>query len=95
MKLTGETRSTRRETCLSATLSTTNPTRTDPRSNPDLRGGRPVANRLSHGTAIFDLQIIFRTEFGPVLIMQRLLGSWVRIPPRAWMFVSYSVCVVR
>jgi hypothetical protein len=37
MKLTGENRST----CPSATLSTTNPTWTDPGSNPDLRGGRP------------------------------------------------------
>jgi hypothetical protein len=31
--------------------STTNPTWTDPGSNPGLRGGRPAANRLSHGTA--------------------------------------------
>jgi hypothetical protein len=51
MKLTGESRSTRRKTCLSATLSITNPTWTDLGSNPDLRGGRPAANRLSHGTA--------------------------------------------
>jgi hypothetical protein len=26
---------------------------------------------------------------------ERLLGSRVRIPPGAWMFVLYSVCVVR
>jgi hypothetical protein len=32
-------------------LSTTNATWTDPGSNPGLRGGRPAANRLSHGTA--------------------------------------------
>jgi hypothetical protein len=51
MKLTGENRRTRGETCPSATLSTTNPTSTDLGSNPDLRGGRPAANRLSHGTA--------------------------------------------
>jgi hypothetical protein len=38
MKLTGETRSTRRKTCPSATFSTTNPTWTDPGSNPGLRG---------------------------------------------------------
>jgi hypothetical protein len=31
-------------------LSTINPTWTDPGSNPGLRGGRPAANRLSHGT---------------------------------------------
>jgi hypothetical protein len=47
MKLTGENRSTRGKTCLSAT----NPIWTDPGLNPELRGGRPVANRLSHGTA--------------------------------------------
>ena len=35
---------TRRKTCPSATLSTTNPTWTDPGSNPCLRGGRPVNN---------------------------------------------------
>jgi hypothetical protein len=51
MKLTGENRSTRGKTCPSATLSTTNPTWTDPGSNPSLPGGRPAANRLSHGTA--------------------------------------------
>jgi hypothetical protein len=52
MKLTGENRRTRGKTCPSDTLSTTNPTWTDPRSKPDLRGGRPAANRLSHGTAV-------------------------------------------
>jgi hypothetical protein len=51
MKLTGENRSTRGKTCPCATLSTTNPTWTDPGSNPGFRGGRPAANRLSHGTA--------------------------------------------
>jgi hypothetical protein len=39
------------KTCPSATLSTTNPTWTDTGSNPGLRGERPAANRLSHGTA--------------------------------------------
>jgi hypothetical protein len=54
MKLTGENRSirTRRKTCPSVTLSTTNPTWTDPGSNPGLRGERPATNRISHGTAI-------------------------------------------
>ena len=51
MKLTGENRSTREETCLSATLSTTIPTWTEPGSNPGLRDERPATNRLSHGTA--------------------------------------------
>jgi hypothetical protein len=39
-------------TCPNATLSTTNPTWTDPGSNPDLRGERQATDRLSHGTAI-------------------------------------------
>jgi hypothetical protein len=43
---------TQRKTCPSATLSTTNLTWTDPGSNPDLGGERPVINHLSHGTAI-------------------------------------------
>jgi hypothetical protein len=52
MKSTGENRSTRGKTSPSATLSTTNPTSTDPGSKPGLRGGRPATNRLSHGTAL-------------------------------------------
>jgi hypothetical protein len=47
MKLTGESRSTRGKKCSSAMLSATNPTWTDPGSNPGLRGERPVTN---HGT---------------------------------------------
>jgi hypothetical protein len=54
MKLTGENRSTRRETCLSATLSTINPTWTNLGSNPGLRGERPATNRLSHGKALIN-----------------------------------------
>jgi hypothetical protein len=50
MKLAGENRNTGRKTCSCATLSNTNPTWTDPGSNPGLRGGRPATNRLSHGT---------------------------------------------
>jgi hypothetical protein len=42
MKLTRENRSTRGKTCTGATLSTTNPTWTDPGSNPGLRGRRPA-----------------------------------------------------
>jgi hypothetical protein len=47
MILTGETRKTRRKTCPSATLSTTNPTWTEPGENPGLRCGWPATNRLS------------------------------------------------
>ena len=40
-----------RETCPSVTLSDTNLTWTDLRSNRCLRGGRPATNCLSHGTS--------------------------------------------
>jgi hypothetical protein len=48
--LTGENRRTRRKTCPSATLYTTNSTRIDPGANPGLRGERPATNHLRHGT---------------------------------------------
>jgi hypothetical protein len=48
MKLKGENRSTRRKTCPSVSLSTSNPTWTDPGSNPGVHG---ETNRLGHGTA--------------------------------------------
>jgi hypothetical protein len=51
MILTGKNRRTRRKTCPSATLSTTNPTQIDPGANPGFRGERPATNDLSHGTA--------------------------------------------
>jgi hypothetical protein len=51
MELTGETEVLGEKTCPGATLSSTNRTRTDSRSNPSLRGERPASNRLSHGTA--------------------------------------------
>jgi hypothetical protein len=50
MILTGENPRTRRKTCPSATLSTTNPTCFDPGANPGLRGEWPATNDLSHGT---------------------------------------------
>jgi hypothetical protein len=37
---------------VSATLSTTNPTCTDPCRNPGLRGKRLATNRVNHGTAL-------------------------------------------
>jgi hypothetical protein len=41
----GQNRKRRRETCPSATLSATNPTRADPDANPGLRGQMPATNR--------------------------------------------------
>jgi hypothetical protein len=46
---------TLRKTSPSATLSTTNPTWTDPGSNPGLRNEKPATNRLSHGTALVNI----------------------------------------
>jgi hypothetical protein len=43
---------TRRKTCPSATLSTTNPTWSDLATNPGLRGERLVTNCMSNGTAL-------------------------------------------
>jgi hypothetical protein len=63
MKLTGENRSTWRKPCPSATLSTTNPTWTEPGSNPGLRDRRPATNRLSHGTANIHYICVLFTAF--------------------------------
>jgi hypothetical protein len=52
--LTEENRRTRRKTCLSATLSTTNPTWIDQSANPGLRGERPATNDLSHAMANYE-----------------------------------------
>jgi hypothetical protein len=51
-----------KKTFPSATLSTTNPTRSDPDSNPGSRGGKPATNRLSYGRPILSdySSILFR-----------------------------------
>jgi hypothetical protein len=68
MKLTGENQSTRGKTCPSATFSTTNPTWTDPGSNPGLRGGRPATNRLSHGMALLLFSQTLHVSIKPIII---------------------------
>jgi hypothetical protein len=70
MKFTGENRSTWEKTCPSATLSTTNPTWTDPESKPGARSERPTTNRLSHGTA---LPIPLLGSFLSTVLITRLL----------------------
>jgi hypothetical protein len=55
MEFTGGNRSTRGKTCPSATLSTTNPTWTDPGSNLGLHGGRLATKCLSHGTTVINI----------------------------------------
>jgi hypothetical protein len=49
MIMAGKNLTTRRKPCLSATLSATNPTWTDPGTNLVLRCERPATNRLSQG----------------------------------------------
>jgi hypothetical protein len=58
MKLTGQNRSTPGKNCPSASLSTTNPTLTDPGSNKGLHVERPATNRLRHGTAIVVVNLL-------------------------------------
>jgi hypothetical protein len=71
----GENRSTRGKTCPSATLSTINPTWTEPGSNPGIRSNRPATNRLSHGTATtWPLPVLYMYLF-PLLLTPRLSGS--------------------
>jgi hypothetical protein len=57
------------KTCPSATLSNTNPTWTDPGSNPGRRGGKPATNRLSYGTTH---QLYKRT------------GTAIKVRPHYW-----------
>jgi hypothetical protein len=57
MQLTDENRSTLGKTCPSATLFTTNPTRTDPGSNPGLRGACSVSVRTFAST---DCRVLLR-----------------------------------
>jgi hypothetical protein len=52
------------KTCPSATLSTTNPTWTDPGSNLGHRGGKPATNRLSNGTAHEDVSQLWTFKDG-------------------------------
>jgi hypothetical protein len=71
MILAGECRRTRRETCPSSTLSTTNPTRTGSGANPGLRGKTPATNSLGHGTAL-----PLKSHIGNISLL-RLLGLCV------------------
>ena len=52
MTVTGGNGSIWRKTCPNATLSTTNPTRTDLGPNPILRGEMPATNRISDDMAL-------------------------------------------
>jgi hypothetical protein len=76
---TRENRSTRVKTCPSATLSTTNPTWTDPGSNPGLRGERQATNRLSHGTVKIDVSIPIDAILLPLAAPSLLFTALVKL----------------
>jgi hypothetical protein len=90
---------TRRKTCPSATLSTTNPTWTDP----GLRGERPATNRLSHGTATSAVVNIIASnvgspglEFRPayrIFNIQRLLYVPITVTSRSTAFCAEYIDV--
>jgi hypothetical protein len=81
--MTGENRRTKRKTCPSATLSTTNPKWIDPGANPVLRGERPLTNDLSHGTAfLLELQAaLFKTQPINNHILRYVIKSEAGPPP--------------
>jgi hypothetical protein len=66
---------TQRKTCPRATLSTTNPTWSDPGANPGLHGERPMINHLSHGaTYVYLYYIVISTDNArlqdPILLLK-------------------------
>jgi hypothetical protein len=62
MIMAGENRRTQRETCPSATLSTTNPTWTNVGAYPHLRSAKPATNRLSYDTTNFIGTLLVKNE---------------------------------
>jgi hypothetical protein len=74
MILTGENRKTWRETCPSSTLSTINPTWTDPGVNPGLGGERSGTNGLNHGTAMSPPSLMLILTDGPEVQFLPLLS---------------------
>jgi hypothetical protein len=75
MILTVETKKTQRKPYPIGNLSTTNTTYTDPGANPGLRCGRPVTNRLSHGTA--NSQVNIRSNYHWVMLKQPSLVLFI------------------
>jgi hypothetical protein len=67
------------KSCLSATLSTTNPIWTDLSMKPGLRGEKPATNRLSYGTAT---SLVYK-------MYQYWLAIWARRPARLRFIVIF------
>jgi hypothetical protein len=84
MRIDRGNRGTRRKLAPTATLSTTNPTWTDPGSNLGLRGGKQVTNCLSYGTAstcpwkLYVLQLIRRRY-----VIRKEWSEWMRFSCRS------------
>jgi hypothetical protein len=68
MILTGKDRRTRIKPYSIATLYSTNPTWIDSDANPGLRGERPAANHLSHGTVFWPVVAFYPARVNNVFI---------------------------
>jgi hypothetical protein len=74
------------KTCLSAILSTTNPTLPDLHSNPGRRDGKPATNRVSYGTACHSVKT-YEGNCGTVPLILNLGTGWrwvVSFTPIEW-----------
>jgi hypothetical protein len=67
MKLTGKNLSTRRKACLSAIMSTINPTLTGLALNPTLCGDSSATNRLGHGMTHVNSSCMIRIDIQKLL----------------------------
>jgi hypothetical protein len=95
-----ENRRTRRKTCPSATLSTTNATWIDPGTNQGLRGERPVTNCLSHCTALPEVSLSCCSWFSFIsayqIHLERELVVFKKLMPVSFPFFincHWCVCV--
>jgi hypothetical protein len=77
MILTGENRTARSDkTCHNFTLSTTNPTWTEPSEKPDLRGERQATNRLSHCTEKSTVTKLIAVIFHSAKLKEKKISSY-------------------
>jgi hypothetical protein len=81
---------TRRKTCPSATLSTTNLTWTDLGSNPGLRGERPATNRLSHGTVIVTWLVYIKINSDNPFFLCKRRQCLLRLRNRIFKYYLYA-----
>jgi hypothetical protein len=92
----GKTEVLGEKTCPSSTLSTTNPTWTDPGSNPGPRGERPATNRLSRGTACgLGWFITEGAKDLPVLTVGLLELTVMTVEHASWCVFSIILCILK